>query len=246
MKGWEMPVDVLFLSPHPDDVEIFCGGSIAKLAALDRRVGIADLSAGELASNGDPETRQAEAREAARILGVPGPRICLGLPDGGIDDRDPEQLRSVVELLRGSRCRLLVAPWRRDRHPDHEATARLARRAWFFAGLSRFEASGPPHRPRALWFYPAHRVVKPQVLIDVSEHVERWRRAVLAHESQVAPSDGRTRTYLNRPDFLAEHEARRRYFGTLAATRFAEGFRVEHAVVLDDPLSAVPAGDEPR
>src|SRR5262249_10356592 len=124
--GAGMSLDALFFGAHPDDVELTSGGLAARLATHGHQVGIVDLTRGEAASRGTPEQRAAEAAEAARALGVEA-RSSLGLPDLGLDRRDPAQLRAVVECLRAHRPRLVVAPERHDAHPDHiEASALVA------------------------------------------------------------------------------------------------------------------------
>lgn len=135
-------VDALFLSPHPDDVELFCGGTVARLVEAGSEVAIVDLTRGEMSSNGTVEERREASLRAAEILGVKEEREVLGFPDGGVKEHDAQQLKVLVELLRVRRPQLLFAPYGVDRHPDHVAAGALARRAIFFAGLSRFAAGG--------------------------------------------------------------------------------------------------------
>jgi bacillithiol biosynthesis deacetylase BshB1 len=217
-------LDALFLSPHPDDVELFCGGTVARLVQAGRRVAIVDLSAGERASNGSVEERRAESQEAARALGLRTPRRVLGLPDAGLDDRDPEQLRIVVDLLRETRPRVLFAPHPKDRHPDHEAGGRLARRAMFFAGLASYEARGEPHRVETLYEYPCHWRAEPSFLVDVSPHMDHRRAAIEAYRSQFVRAPGAVATPINQSDFLVRNEARLREWGAACGVEFAEGF----------------------
>lgn len=241
---WPERLDALFLSPHPDDVELFCGGTVAKLVAGGHRVGIADLTRGELASNGSPELRREESLEAARLLGIEMPRPVLGFPDGHVDDRDPVQLKRVVELLRKARPRLLFAPLPRDRHPDHEAAGRLARRAVFLAGLARAEAEGSPGRPDVLVYYLCHRAVQPSFLVDVTATMEVRRRAIAAYASQFAPDARRRSTFVNRPGFLSAHDARLAALGAEVGVEYAEGFVLESPPCVDDPLTALSPGKE--
>ena len=118
----------LFLSPHPDDAELFCGGTVAALAERGEVI-LADMTRGEMSSNGTIEGRAMEAAEAARTLGVVEPRVQLGLPDAALDVRDQAQTDAVVELIRRLVPDLVFAPWPVDRHPDHVATGEIARRS---------------------------------------------------------------------------------------------------------------------
>ncbi|NOT35714.1 MAG: bacillithiol biosynthesis deacetylase BshB1 [Candidatus Eisenbacteria bacterium] len=224
-------LDALFFGAHPDDVEIAGGGYAAQLAARGFGVGIVDLTRGERGSRGDVETRAAEAREAAQVLGV-GTRVTLGLPDLGLDASDPAQLRAVVECLRQYRPRLVVAPEHSDPHPDHVEGSHLVTRACYVAGLARADGSGERHRPRRL-LYALHRSTRlPHLVIDVSDTFERRVDALRAHRSQLSGGSG-PQTYLTHPEFIAELESRARVFGASIGARFGEGYRMRGPVPLD-------------
>lgn len=217
--------EALFLGAHPDDVELFCGATVACLAHTSRRVMIGDLTRGELASNGTPEQRRADSLRAAATLGALEDRPVLGLPDGGLDPQDPQQLRAVVELLRRVRPQLVVAPWPHDRHPDHEAAGALIRRAFFFAGVrSHAPGSGGAFRPRRLLFYPCHRDVAVQLLIDVTAQMTAWRNALETYTTQFEREEQSVATPINRPGFLDAARGRRAHWGNLCGVDFAEGF----------------------
>lgn len=217
--------EALFLGAHPDDVELFCGATVARLAHASGRVMIGDLTGGELASNGTPEQRRADSLRAAAALGALEDRPVLGLPDGGLDPQDPQQVRAVVELLRRVRPQLVVAPWPHDRHPDHEAAGDLIRRACFFAGVGSYApGSGVAFRPRRLLFYPCHHDIAVQLLIDVSAQMSAWRSAVQAYTSQFDREAQSVPTPINRPGFLDAAQGRRAHWGNLCGVDFAEGF----------------------
>lgn len=237
--------DALFVGAHPDDVELFCGGTIARLAHEGYRVMLADLSRGESASNGTPQQRREDSLAAAATLGVLPERPVLGLPDGGIDARAEDQLAAVIALLRRVRPTLLVAPWLHDRHPDHEAAGALVRRACFFAGVRNHRPDlGAAHRPARLVFAPCHHDVPVQLLVDVSATMDSWRRAVKAYRTQFDRSAAQVPTPINRPGFLEAAEGRRAHWGNLGGVAFAEGF------VLEGPWLATTAqllsGGSPR
>lgn len=220
-----MSCDVLFLSPHPDDVELFCGGTVAHLAAGGRDVVVADLTRGELASNGTPETRREASLRAVGILGARVDRPVLGLPDGGLDPHAEDQVRAVVGLIRSLRPRWTIAPWTEDRHPDHEAAGQLARRAHFLAGIARHTPdAGPAFRSERLLFYPCHHDVEPSVLVDVSDTMDAWRAAVAAYDDQFTREEGRAATPINRPGFVDAEAGRRARWGQRIGVAHAEAF----------------------
>jgi bacillithiol biosynthesis deacetylase BshB1 len=227
-----MALDALCFGAHPDDVELTCGGLLARLAAHGHAAGIVDLTRGERASRGDVATRAREAVEAARILGASF-RESLGLPDGGVDARDPAQLRLVVECLRRHRPGLVVAPDEHDEHPDHVEGSRLVARACYLSGLARFDAAGERFRPARLLFALYRSAQEPHVVVDVSDVWAVRERAIRAHASQLDPAAGPA-TYLTGPGFLAEVEARARAWGALADVGHAEGYRVRGPFVVGD------------
>lgn len=239
-----MALDALFFGPHPDDVELTSGGLAARLVAAGRRVGIVDLTRGERGTRGTVEERAGEAAEAARRLGV-ATRIQLGLPDLGLDARDPRQLAAVVACLRAERPALVVAPDSGDPHPDHVEGSALVTRACYLAGLARFEAPGERFRPRRI-LYALHRSSRePHLVVDVSPAFERRMDALRAHASQLAAPSGPTpgpATYLTHPDFLAEVEARARAWGASIGVRYGEAYRVRGPVAIESPAALL---DEP-
>jgi len=234
-----MKLDALFLSPHPDDVELFCGATVARLTAAGRRVCIADLTAGELASNGTVEGRRAASLEAAALLGADSDRPVLGLPDGSIRADDDEQLRPLVELLRQKRPRAVFAPWPNDRHPDHVAAGELVVRALFFAGLKSHDSVGEPHRVDRAMSYPCHYEAPVNFCVDVGATMDRWRAALECYADQFDPGRSRNPTPINRPEFLPAQEARRREWGRRSGCTHAEAFVVEGLPLIGDPLSFI-------
>ena len=224
---------ILVFGPHPDDAEIGAGGLMALAAGRGHEVLICDLSRGEMASNGSPEDRAREAREAAGILGVR--RTCLGLPDQGLVDC-PEQAAAVARAVREFRPDLALIPHGEDRHADHQAASALCLRGVGLAGLARFEppdgADGgdvvtpkvfPAHRTPAVRFYLIHSQARPDILVDVTAASERKMRALRCYGTQFAGGRGTRPTPLNTGSFLQMVEARDAYFGALAGVGRAEG-----------------------
>jgi N-acetylglucosamine malate deacetylase 1 len=216
------PVDLLVFGPHPDDLEIGLGGSIARHVALGHRVGLCDLTRGELGTNGTPEGRVAESEAARAVLGAEW-RENLGLPDGDIGG-DRSHLRTIVELIRRARPKTIAVPYERDRHPDHAAASRLLTRAAFQSGLARYAAAGEKWRADWLLYYFINDSTRPSFVVDVSAHYATKRAALACHRSQFAPpSTGAAATRLNTPRFQQLIESRDAQFGALVGVEFAEG-----------------------
>jgi bacillithiol biosynthesis deacetylase BshB1 len=226
-------LDALCFGAHPDDVELTSGGLVARLAKHGHAVGIVDLTRGELGTRGDVAVRAGEATRAADLLGA-RTRVNLSLPDGGLDARDPAQLRAVVECLREHRPGLVIAPDRHDEHPDHVEASSLGARACYLSGLARYEASGERFRPARVMFALYRAGTAPHVVVDVSEVWDARMAALRAHESQLDPAAGPA-TYLTADGFLDGVEARARAWGALAGVRHAEGYRVRGPFAVLDP-----------
>jgi N-acetylglucosamine malate deacetylase 1 len=228
-------VDLLVFGPHPDDLEIGLGGAIAKHVALGHRVGLCDLTRGELGTNGTPAERLKEAEAAREVLGADW-RENLGLPDGDIGG-DSSHLRAVVELIRAARPRTIAVPYGRDRHPDHVAASRSLTRAAFLSGLARYAASGEKWRADWLLYYFINDSTRPSFVVDVSTHYATKRAALACHRSQFAPpASGAAATRLNTPRFQQLIESRDAQFGALIGVEFAEGVVVRELLMRDHLL----------
>ena len=226
-------LDLLVFGPHPDDIEIGLGGTVARHAARGDRVGLCDLTRGELGTNGTPEERLREAEAARAALGA-GWRGNLGWPDGGIDGTTG-QIRAAAELIRRARPRVVAIPYWRDRHPDHVAASRVLTEAAFKSRLRRFAADGDPWEGEWVCYYFINESTRASFLIDVSEHYETKRRALACHRSQFQPSGaGARQTRLSSPRFLQLVESRDAQFGAQAGVAFAEGIVVREPLVRGD------------
>jgi len=225
-----VPVDLLVFGPHPDDLEIGLGGTIARHAAAGFSVGLCDLTAGELGSNGTPDERKREAADAGRVLGAAWRRN-LEWPDGGIVP-SPEILRSAVDLIRGERPRTVALPYWEDRHPDHGAASRVLDLAVFRSGLRRYVTDLESWRPEWVCYYFINNSAPPSFIVDVSEHYEAKRAALACHRSQFAPSEASAvPTRLTASTFRQLIESRDAQFGAQAGVAFAEGLIVREPVV---------------
>jgi bacillithiol biosynthesis deacetylase BshB1 len=224
-------LDLLVFGPHPDDLEIGLGGTIARYAARGMRVGLCDLTAGEMASNGTVEERLAEAERARVVLGAAW-RENLGWPDRRIG-KDPAHLDHVVAFLRRHRPRVVAAPYWVDRHPDHPAASQLLTEACFNAGLRRYRAEGEAWRPEWLCYYFINDSAPVSFVIDVSDYYDRKQAALDCHASQFTPAspDGPVATRLNTPLFRQLIESRDAQWGAQAGVRRAEGVVVREPIL---------------
>jgi bacillithiol biosynthesis deacetylase BshB1 len=223
------PVDLLCFGPHPDDIEIGIGGSVARHAARGHRVGLCDLTAGEMGSNGTVEERLAEAEAASQVLGARW-RVNLRWPDRAIGEA--EHVRQAAALIRAARPRAVAIPHWQDRHPDHVAASRALTEAVFSAGLRRYQADGDAWKAEWICFYFINDSSPPSFVVDVSEYYETKRRALACHVSQFAAATADSvATRLTTPRFQQLIESRDAQFGALAGVAYAEGFVVRDPVV---------------
>jgi bacillithiol biosynthesis deacetylase BshB1 len=234
----DTPLDLLAFSPHPDDAELGCGGSLILAADKGLRVAIADLSAGEMSSRGAPEQRQQEKEQAAELLGLCG-RWLVGLPDSEIGT-DPTQRLPLIQLIRDTRPRLVLIPYYQDRHPDHVAASKLVEEACFFAGVRKI-GTGDPHRPERIYSYMIHRPFTPSFVVDISDVWARKMAAITVYQSQFQMDDGGAETAISRPDFLRLVEARAIYFGAMIGAAYGEAFYLPGPV----PLPELPGLTKP-
>ncbi len=226
-----VPLDVLAFSPHPDDAELYCAGTLLLHRRAGRRVGITDLTRGELSTRGTPETRAAETAEATRLLRLEH-RGNLGIPDSGIRN-SPEQRLAVVRELRATRPGIVLLPWHTDRHPDHEHASVLVREALFASGLRRIEtvdARGEPqesYRPARAYYYMLSEDFTPDFIVDISAAFDEKLAAIRAYRTQFhtaeAAADG-PQTYISTPEFLQSLIGRSQRLGFHVGGRYGEGF----------------------
>ncbi len=236
-------LDVLAIGPHPDDVELAAGGTVAHLVETGHRVGLVDLTRGERATRGTPALRESEATAAAAALGVVH-RENLGIPDGGVCATDPGQLTAVVQALRRHQPRLVLTLHHEDDHPDHIEGGHLVERAVYLAGLRNYpDAGATPHRVDRLLFAMGRRPFTPSLIVDITPYRERKRTALQAYATQFQrdPDDPLV-TAISEPGFLELTEARDRYYGHLINVRFGEPFRERGPVPVRDAANLLVPG----
>jgi len=231
-----MFLDLLAIVAHPDDAELTCGGTLIKAARAGRRVGILDLTAGEMGSRGSAEIRASEAAAANTILGVTL-RETLGLPDAAIVNT-PDTRRVLALALRRLQPQVVIAPAPAPfgRHPDHRVAAELIRDAVFVAGLRKLDDSLPPFRPRKVVHCLSYRedYVKPTFVVDISESFEDKLSAVRCYRSQFDDATQAGEVYPNGESLydIVRHQAA--HYGSLIRVRYGEPFYTTETMLVDD------------
>ena len=243
--GYPKKFDVLAFGSHPDDVELSAGGTIAKMVEDGYRVGIVDLTRGELGSRGTPELREEEAKEASRLLGALR-RVNLRIPDGNIENTPENRLR-VIRELRTARPDLILIPAPDCRHPDHPAGARLIIDAVFQSGLSKIETTDEEGEAQSVWrphhvlHYMQSIEFTPTIVVDVSSTWNVRRKAVEAYASQVfnpnyKPGADEPETFVSNPAFMEWYDARAKQYGYRIGASFGEPFLYHHGPLGTDDL----------
>jgi len=226
-----MKLDVLAFGAHPDDVELGAGGTIAKEVASGRKVGIVDLTRGELGTRGSAEIRDAEAAASAALLGVEL-RMNMEFKDGFFSDDAAHQL-ALIPVIRYLKPEIVMCNAISDRHPDHGKAARLVSKACFLAGLPRIPSQWDgveqeAWRPAAVYHYIQDRYLKPDFVVDISDFAELKMKSVLAFRTQFYnPDSHEPETPISGKAFLEFLHARAIDLGRPAGFHYAEGFQVE-------------------
>ena len=226
-----MKLFVLAFGVHPDDVELSCSGTLLNEVNNGNKVGVIDLTAGELGTRGTAETRASEASLAAKIMGL-SIRENLGMRDGFFVNDESHQLK-VIRAIRKYQPEIVLANILDDRHPDHGRAGKLVSDACFLAGLSKVETigdDGVPQqkwRPKHLLHYIQDRFYEPNLIVDITDVFEVRMEAIKAYATQFhtsAESVHGTQTYISTPDFLDSLVARCRLMGKRIGVKYAEGF----------------------
>jgi len=226
-----MKVDILAIGAHPDDVELGCGGTLAKLIAEGKTVAVVDLTQGELGTRGTNITRAAEAAEASKILGISA-RENLKFPDGFILNTQEYQVE-IVKKIRKYQPEIVFANAIEDRHPDHAKAAKLVSDACFLAGLVKIETESEGEkqiqwRPKHVFHYIQWKNIEPDFVVDISAFMEKKIEACLAYKTQFYdPKSTEPVTPIATKDFLESLTYRAQDLGRLSGVDFAEGFTTE-------------------
>lgn len=228
-------VDILAIGPHRDDIELLCGGTLARAAAQGYRTAILDLTQGEMGTSGSADLRAQEAEAAARVLGLTA-RLNAGFPDAALENT-PDTRLWLARFIRAFRPSVVILPYMNGRHPDHRIASQLGYDACFLSGLGKLPLSEPPHRPTKILYSLTYReeAVKPSFVVDITEQIETKLEAIRCYSSQF---DGRTWAGEvfpggERPlyDQVRMHAAR---YGSLIRTEYGEPFYMAETMAVDD------------
>ncbi len=228
-----MKLDILAIGAHPDDVELGCGATLAKEVSNGKKVGIIDLTRGELGTRGTAETRDEEAFNAAKILGVHS-RINMCFSDGFFTNDKAHQLE-IIKMIRYYKPEIVICNAVDDRHIDHGKGSQLVSDACFLSGLRKIETVHEdeetvqePWRPTAVYHYIQWKDLEPDVAVDVSGYMDKKMESVLAYKTQFFdPNSDEPETPISSKNFTDSIEYRARNLGRLVGADFAEGFTVE-------------------
>lgn len=233
----ESLAEVLALAAHRDDVEQTCGGTLLRMRAQGVRTAILDLTRGEAGTRGSAAEREAEATEAAKILGVSW-REALDIPDGRVENTYENRLK-IVHILRRIRPRVVILPYWTGRHPDHYTTATLGYEACFLSGLARLDTGTAPHRPFKIVYATLYADVRPSFIVDIGPYIEDRHRALMAYRSQYANQQAGSGLFVPEEEIRERTFAEARHYGLLAGVTYGEPF-VQKEVGLVDDLTLLP------
>ncbi len=233
-----MNIDAIFFGAHPDDVEIGCAGTIAKLSSQGKNIIIVDVTKAELSTRGDIITREKEAIKAADILGVKK-RIILDIPDGNIEISQNNIIK-IIEIIREFKPKIIFAPYFNDRHPDHINISKLIKNAFFYSGLRKiqtFNKDNSPqdfYRPQKLFYYMTYYMFEPSFVIDISDFMALKLTSLKAYESQFYnPNSNEPLTLIAKPDFFDYIKSRNQIYGFRIGKSYAEPYFYEDYLEFD-------------
>jgi len=231
-------VDILAIAAHRDDVELTCGGTLAKAARAGHRVGILDLTQGETGTRGSAELRAAEAERAAQTLGVTV-RLNAGLPDAHLANDEPSRER-MVRFVRELRPRVVILPFPVGRHPDHRVASELGRDACYLAGLAKYAPSPgvEPYRPFKLLFALAYREdpVKPSFVVDISDSFEAKMAAIRCYASQFDSATAAGEIFPTGQNLYELIRVQSAHYGSLIRAAYGEPYFTHETVAVEDVL----------
>jgi bacillithiol biosynthesis deacetylase BshB1 len=232
-----MPVDVLAIAAHRDDVELTCAGTLLKAADAGYRTAILDLTAGETGTRGSAELRAAEAERAAELLEV-AERRNAGLPDAHLENTDATR-RLLVGHLRDFAPRVVILPFPVGRHPDHRIASELGRDACFLAGLAKYGTGGTAHRPHKLLYALSYREdpVKPTFVVDISAQFARKLAAIRCYASQFDGAKAAGEIFPTGQDLYSLVETQNAHYGSLIRSRYGEPFYTDETMAVDDVVA---------
>jgi bacillithiol biosynthesis deacetylase BshB1 len=229
-----MPVDILAIAAHRDDVELTCAGTLLKAVDVGYRTAILDLTEGETGTRGNAKLRAEEAERAARILAVSERRNAC-LPDARLHNTD-EARRAIVQQIRHFAPRVVILPFPVGRHPDHRVASELGRDACYLAGLERYDAEGTPHRPHKLLYALSYREdpIKPTFVVDITAQFDRKLAAIKCYGSQFDGAKAAGEIFPTGQDLYSLVQTQNAHYGSLIRARYGEPFFTSETMEVDD------------
>lgn len=235
-----MRLDALAIAAHRDDVEIVCGGTVIKLADLGYKVGIVDLTQGEMGTLGSKEQREKEAQQAAKVMGVKV-RENLMIPDSRVEPTWENKLR-LVKLIRKYKPHLVILPYWAQRHPDHANCSRLAYDACYLSGLAKLDSPGESHRPFKIIYNSSFHQIQHSFIVDITDQFERKKKAVACYKSQFRETKSGKMVFPPAGDIYEFMEITARHYGFLIRKKYGEAFVIKEMMEMDDPMKmSVPS-----
>ncbi|MEP7145622.1 MAG: bacillithiol biosynthesis deacetylase BshB1 [bacterium] len=226
-------LDVLFFGSHPDDVELNCGGMVLSLTGSGRRVGIADLTRGELSTRGDPASRKKETDKASQLLRL-SYRENLKIQDGNIEINQINRDK-VISVIRKSRPEIIFAPYPHDRHPDHINAGNLIRESFFYSGLEKIKTAHVHYRPAKIYYYRNAYDIPVSFIYNVSKEFLKKLEVLKCYSSQFYGSDrDEPETFISTKLFDREIESRARHFGFKIGVEFGEPYYSDEEIKVDE------------
>jgi bacillithiol biosynthesis deacetylase BshB1 len=230
-------VSILAFAAHADDLEISCGGTLARAAARGQRVGMVDLTRGEMGTRGTPAVRRRESLRAQKSLGAKF-RLTLDFGDGNLRTGRDEELE-LIRIIRDHRPEIVIAPWPDERHPDHTRAGRLVTEAAFYAGLKTLDTGQDAHRPQTVVYYLQNFLLPPTFIVDVSESFKAKLKALSAYKSQFHnPNSKEPPTLIASKAFSDMIEARARHYGYMIGAEYGEAFVTKQPPTVNDIVAA--------
>ena len=230
-----MNVDILVIMAHPDDAELCCSGTILASINQGLTVGLVDLTRGELGTRGDEQIRLLESKNSSDLLELKF-RDNLGFRDGFISDAE-NYINEIIKKIRKYSPKIIITNSKKDRHPDHENTSKIVKKACFLSGLVKYKTklnnkNQQPHRPKLILYSIQNDYIEPDIIIDVSNFFSKKMESVKCFKSQFYdPENSEPNSFISSLEFLDFVESRSIEMGHKIGTKHGEGF------TLDNPVS---------
>ncbi len=238
-----MKLDILVFAAHPDDAELSCSGTISHHLKLGHKVGIVDLTRGELGTRGSADLRDIEAAKSSEILGI-SIRENLGLADGFFR-KDKETLLTIISKIRKYQPEIVLCNAEEDRHVDHGRAGDLIEEACFLSGLRKIETSDNNEnqtewRPKAVYHYIQDRLIEPDLIFDITPYFQTKMESIMAFSSQFYdPNSTEPQTPISGEDFIKHVEGRALHFGRIIGVKYGEGFTVKRTIGTNNLLNLI-------